>query len=52
MTTVISFCAPPEVMAEIKAVAKTEDRSMSQILRDAFREYQEKRQKSPADIAA
>ncbi len=52
MSALITFCAPPEVTAEIRAAAKAADVPISQLLRDAFTEYQERRREKKAEVAA
>lgn len=42
-TTPISITIPPEMLKRAKKLAKLENRTMSELLREAYREYERKR---------
>jgi metal-responsive CopG/Arc/MetJ family transcriptional regulator len=39
-TKVLNISVPPEMYADIEAVAETENRTKSELIREAFRHYQ------------
>ncbi|OGM31509.1 hypothetical protein A2803_02105 [Candidatus Woesebacteria bacterium RIFCSPHIGHO2_01_FULL_44_21] len=43
-TTIINFSAPPKLAKQIKAEAKRENKTQSELLRDAFSSYMFKKQ--------
>ncbi len=42
-TTPVSITLPPEMLKRAKKLAKLENRTMSELLREAYREYERKR---------
>lgn len=42
-TTPISITLPPEMLKRARKLAKVENRTMSELLREAYREYERKR---------
>ena len=43
-TATVTFSLPPEMARELRSVAKEEDRTVSELLREAFRLYLEERE--------
>ena len=43
-TATVTFSLPPELAQELRGVAKEEDRTVSEILREGFRLYTEERE--------
>lgn len=42
-TATVTFSLPPEMARELRSVAKEEDRTVSELLREGFRLYTEER---------
>jgi predicted transcriptional regulator len=42
-TAPVSITLPPEMLKRAKKLAKTENRTMSELMREAYREYERKR---------